>query len=48
MDFVLYVLRCVFLDMDVDSLRMRIIWNTIGLHTTSMGPNPGDWKYHAT
>lgn len=48
MDFVSHVLRRIFPNMDIDSLRVRIIWNTIGLHTTSLGLIPGNWEYRAT
>lgn len=48
MDFVSHVLRRVFLDMDGDSFRVRIIWNTIGLYTVALGLIPGNWKYRAT
>lgn len=48
MDFVSYVLRRVFSDLDVDSFHMRFIWNTIGLHTAPLGFIPITWKYCAT
>lgn len=48
MDFVSHVLRRIFPDMDVDSLRVRIIWDTFGLHTASLGLIPNNWEYNAT
>jgi len=48
MDFVLHLLGRVFLDMDIGSLYMRLVWNTIGLHTAPLGLIPVSWKYRAT